>query len=59
MKITSLNFNYFDSLFERLNNCETSKDDRIDILKAIITIQGTTISILEKRLEKLIDIIEN
>ena len=55
METTSLNFAYYDSLFERLNNCETSDNDRINILKEIITIQGTTISILEKRLQKLID----
>ena len=59
METTSLNFAYYDSLFERLNNCETSDNDRINILKEIITIQGTTIGILEKRLQKLIDIIEN
>ena len=55
MKITSLNFNYFDSLFERLNNCETSDNDKIDILTEIVTIQGTTIDLLEKRLQKIID----
>ena len=55
METTSLNFAYYDSLFERLNNCETSDNDKINILKEIITIQGTTISILEKRLQKLID----
>ena len=59
METTSLNFAYYDSLFERLNNCETSDNDKINILKEIITIQGTTIRILEKRLQKLIDIIEN
>ena len=55
METTSLNFAYYDSLFERLNNCETSDNDKINILKEIITIQGTTIGILEKRLQKLID----
>ena len=55
METTSLNFTYYDSLFERLNNCETSDNDRIDILTEIVTIQGTTIDLLEKRLQKIID----
>lgn len=55
METTSINFNYYDSLFERLNNCETSDNDRIDILTEIVTIQGTTIDLLEKRLQKIID----
>lgn len=55
METTSINFTYYDSLFERLNNCETSDNDRIDILTEIVTIQGTTIDLLEKRLQKIID----
>ena len=35
MEIISLNFNYFDSLLERLNNCKTD-NDRIDILTEIV-----------------------
>ena len=54
MEIISLNFNYFDSLLERLNNCKTD-NDRIDILTEIVKIQGTSIDLLEKKLQKIID----
>ena len=55
METTSINFNYYDSLFERLNNCKTSDNDIIDILTEIVKIQGTSIDLLEKKLQKIID----
>lgn len=50
MEINTLNYTYLESLFARLNDYRISDTDAIELLKEIVTIQGSTIDKLENYL---------